>query len=63
MIKPNLVTSVPSGTGQVTDVRVVKAVVRLVHEAADGEVEIIVGDGCPEPMDYGVDFVVVDAVR
>ena len=46
LIKPCIVT--PQVTRN-TDVRVVKAVVRLVHEAAGGDVEVIVGEGSAEP--------------
>jgi len=56
LINPNIVTTKPSGSGVVTDVRVVKAVARLVHEAAGGDVEIIIGEGCPDPVDYELDY-------
>ena len=57
LIKPNIVSKEASGIGETTDVRVVKAVVRLVNEIAPGEVEIIVGEGSAvatkEFQDYG----------
>ena len=39
-----------------TDVRVVKAVVRLVHQAAGGDVEVIVGEGSAEPTLSEIDY-------
>ena len=56
LIKPNIVDPEPPGVGEITDVRVVKAVALLVHEAAGGEVEIVVGEGSPRPMDYELQF-------
>ena len=56
LINPNIVTVKPSGSGVVTDVRVVKAVARLVHEAAGGDVEVIIGEGCPDPMGYELEY-------
>jgi uncharacterized protein (DUF362 family) len=47
LIKPNLVQQDSSGSGGVTDVRVVKALVYLVDEIDHGKIKIIVGDGSP----------------
>ncbi|MEW6754018.1 MAG: DUF362 domain-containing protein [Candidatus Latescibacterota bacterium] len=57
LIKPCIVTP---DVQRNTDVRVVKAVVRLVHAAAGGDVEILVGEGsaypAPEDMPYVTRF-------
>ena len=50
LIKPNLVQGDSSGSGGITDVRVVKAVVKLVDEVDHGNILIIVGDGSPRPF-------------
>jgi uncharacterized protein (DUF362 family) len=47
LIKPNIVHKDSSGSGGVTDIRVVKALVFLVDEIAHGQIRIIVGDGSP----------------
>jgi uncharacterized protein (DUF362 family) len=49
LIKPNLVQQDSSGSGGITDVRVVKALVFLVDEIDHGKIKIIVGDGSPRP--------------
>ena len=49
LIKPNIVQQDSSGSGGVTDVRVVKALVRLVDEVDHGHIHILVGDGSPRP--------------
>ena len=56
LIKPNIVDPEPPGVGEITDVRVVKAVVKIVNEIAPGNVEIIVGEGSPREMDYELKF-------
>jgi uncharacterized protein (DUF362 family) len=50
LIKPNLVQQDSSGSGGVTDVRVVKALVYLIDEIDHGHIAIIVGDGSPRPF-------------
>lgn len=46
LLKVNLVSDVNgSGTGEVTDVRVVKAVIKIIDEIAHGQVHIFVGEG------------------
>jgi uncharacterized protein (DUF362 family) len=50
LIKPNLVQQDSSGSGGITDVRVVKAVVFLVDEIDHGKIKIIVGEGSPRPF-------------
>jgi uncharacterized protein (DUF362 family) len=49
LIKPNLVQQDSSGSGGVTDVRVVKALVYLIDEIDHGKISIVVGDGSPRP--------------
>ena len=50
LIKPNIVQQDSSGSGGVTDVRVVKALVKMVDEIDHGHVHIFVGDGSPRPF-------------
>lgn len=50
LIKPNLVQQDSSGSGGVTDVRVVKALVYLIDEIDHGKIKIIVGDGSARPF-------------
>ena len=47
LIKPNWVTDAPSGSGSITDNRVVRAVIKLVYEA-NPDAEIVVADGSGE---------------
>lgn len=49
LIKPNLVEQDSSGSGGVTDVRVVKALVKIIDEIDHGKIKILVGDGSPRP--------------
>jgi uncharacterized protein (DUF362 family) len=49
LIKPNLVEQDSSGSGGVTDVRVVKALVEIIDEIDHGKIKILVGDGSPRP--------------
>jgi uncharacterized protein (DUF362 family) len=49
LIKPNIVQQDSSGSGGVTDVRVVKALVKIVDEIDHGHIHILVGDGSPRP--------------
>ncbi|MCX6134413.1 MAG: DUF362 domain-containing protein [Ignavibacteriales bacterium] len=50
LIKPNLVQQDSSGSGGITDVRVVKALVFLVDEIDHGKIKVIVGEGSPRPF-------------
>ncbi|MBN1997656.1 DUF362 domain-containing protein [candidate division KSB1 bacterium] len=52
LIKPNIVDPEPPGSGEVTDVRVVKALIKIIHEHTGGNCTIIVGEGSPREMDY-----------
>jgi uncharacterized protein (DUF362 family) len=49
LIKPNIVQQDSSGSGGVTDIRVVKALVYLVDAIDHKHIKIIVGDGSPRP--------------
>jgi uncharacterized protein (DUF362 family) len=49
LIKPNIVDQAASGSGEVTDIRVVEAVVKMVDEIDHGNIKILVGDGSPRP--------------
>jgi uncharacterized protein (DUF362 family) len=53
LIKPCIVS--PS-VSRNTDVRVVKAVARLVHEAAGGDVEVVIGEGSAFPTPSEMEF-------
>ena len=50
LIKPNIVQQDSSGSGGVTDVRVVKALFYLIDSIDHGHIKIIVGDGSPRPF-------------
>ena len=50
LIKPNIVEVEPSGSGVVTDTRVIKAVVKIVDEIDPGNMEIVIGEGSPAPI-------------
>ena len=56
LIKPNIVDPEPPGVGEITDVRVVKAIARIVHDVTGGDVEIIVGEGSPRPMAWELPY-------
>lgn len=52
LLKPNIVDPEPPGSGEVTDVRVIKALIKIIDEIDPGKMEIVVGEGSPRPMDY-----------
>ena len=52
LLKPNIVDPEPAGSGEVTDVRVIKALIKIIDEIDPGNMEIVVGEGAPRPMDY-----------
>ena len=52
LLKPNIVNSEPSGSGEVTDVRVIKALIKIIDEISPGNIEIVVGEASPREMDY-----------
>jgi uncharacterized protein (DUF362 family) len=56
LLKPNIVDPEPPGSGEVTDVRVVKAMIRIVNSLYPGQVELVIGEGAPRPMDYEMKF-------
>lgn len=52
MLKVNLVGGdSPSGEGENTDVRVVKAVVKIIHDHTEGDVEIVIAEGTARTND------------
>ncbi|MBN1780551.1 DUF362 domain-containing protein [bacterium] len=56
LLKPNIVDPEPSGCGEITDVRVVKALIKIIDEISPGNMEIVVGEGSPRPMDYEMPY-------
>ncbi len=52
LLKPNIVDPEPPGSGEVTDVRVIKALIKIIDEISPGNIEIVVGEGSPREMDY-----------
>ncbi len=56
LIKPNIVDPEPPGSGEVTDVRVVKALVKLIHEFTQGNVRITIAEGAPRVMRYELPY-------
>jgi uncharacterized protein (DUF362 family) len=56
LLKPNIVDPEPPGSGEVTDVRVIKALIRIIDEIDPGQIEIVVGEGAPRPMDYEMKY-------
>ncbi|MEJ2543809.1 MAG: DUF362 domain-containing protein [Calditrichaceae bacterium] len=55
-IKPNIVDPEPPGSGEVTDVRVIKALIKIIDEIDPGKMEIVIGEGSPRPMNYEMDY-------
>jgi uncharacterized protein (DUF362 family) len=50
LIKPNIGSNADSsGSGGITDVRVVQALVEIIDELDHGKIHIVVGDGSPRP--------------
>ncbi|MFC1569542.1 DUF362 domain-containing protein [bacterium] len=56
LLKPNIVDPEPPGCGEITDVRVVKALIKIINEISPGNMEIVVGEGSPRPMDYEIKY-------
>jgi uncharacterized protein (DUF362 family) len=56
LLKPNIVDPEPSGTGEITDVRVVKALIKIIDEIDHGNIEIVVAEGAPRPMNYEMEY-------
>jgi len=56
LLKPNIVDPEPPGSGEITDVRVIKALIKIIDELAPGQIEIVVGEGSPRPMDYEMEY-------
>jgi uncharacterized protein (DUF362 family) len=56
LLKPNIVDPEPPGSGEVTDVRVIKALIKIIDEISPGKIEIVIGEGSPREMDYELPF-------
>jgi uncharacterized protein (DUF362 family) len=56
LIKPNIVGAVADQIGENTDTRVVKAIVKYVHQKTAGNCTIKIGEGSPRPMPYEIGF-------
>ena len=56
LLKPNIVDVDPSGSGEVTDVRVIKALVKIIDEISPGNIEIVIGEASPIEMDYELPY-------
>lgn len=56
LLKPNIVDADPSGNGEITDVRVIKALIRIIDEIDPGNMEIVVGEASPVPIDYELEY-------
>jgi len=56
LLKPNIVSPMYPQSGEVTDVRVIKALIRIINEISPGNIEIVVGEGCAVPMDYEYEY-------
>ncbi len=56
LLKPNIVDPEPPGCGEVTDVRVIKALIKIIDEIDHGNMNIVVGEGSPRPMDYEMEY-------
>jgi uncharacterized protein (DUF362 family) len=52
LLKPNIVDSEPPGSGEITDVRVIKALIKIINDIDPGKIEIVVGEGSPKPMPH-----------
>jgi uncharacterized protein (DUF362 family) len=56
LLKPNIVDPEPPGTGEITDVKVIKALIKIIDEIDHGKIEIVVGEGSPREMDYELPY-------
>jgi uncharacterized protein (DUF362 family) len=56
LLKPNIVDPEHPGSGEVTDVRVIKALIKIIDEIDPGKIEIVIGEGAPRPMDYEMKY-------
>lgn len=56
LLKPNIVDADPSGNGEITDVRVIKALIKIVDEIDPGNMEIVVGEASPVPINYELEY-------
>jgi uncharacterized protein (DUF362 family) len=56
LIKPNIVGAKATGDGENTDIRVIKALVKYIHNKTSGNCTIKIGEGSPRPMPYEIKF-------
>ncbi len=56
LLKPNIVDPEPPGCGEITDVRIIKALIKIIDEIDPGNMQIVVGEGSPRPMDYEMEY-------
>jgi len=56
LLKPNIVDPETPGSGEITDFRVIKALIKIVDEIDHGNIEIVVGEASPRPMDYEMEY-------
>lgn len=56
LLKPNIVDPEPPGSGEVTDVRVIKALIKIIDEISHGNIEIVVGEASPREMEYELPY-------
>ncbi|MBN2000471.1 DUF362 domain-containing protein [candidate division KSB1 bacterium] len=56
LLKPNIVDPEPPGSGEVTDVRVIKALIKIIDEIDHGNMQIVVGEGAPREMNYELPY-------
>ena len=63
LLKPNIVSNKPSGSGEVTDVRVIKALIKIIDDLYPGKVEIVVGEASPAMMNYEKEYAPGRAVK
>ena len=56
LLKPNIVDADPSGNGEITDVRVIKALIKIIDDISPGNMEIVVGEASPVPIDYELEY-------
>ncbi len=57
LIKPNIVEVEPPGSGVVSDIRVIKALVKIIDEIDPGNMEIVIGEGSPAPVPAEMPYV------
>ncbi len=56
LLKPNIVDPDLPGSGAITDVCVIKALIKMIDEIDHGNIEIVIGEGSPRPMEYEMKY-------